>query len=96
MSKTSELWWVSVGGNSCEPARVVTETIELEQGVERHQTVYTIGCADFTLLTPRCGIELVQEIESDEIPSTPKQQRRLDRQWRAQLLSRPHGYKRFP
>lgn len=87
---TSTLWWVSVGGNQCEPARVVLE------GNDR--TVFTIGCADGTLLSNTCGIELVEEI--DDIPLTPADEAKRRDEWekkRAEDRARGihHGYRRF-
>ena len=81
------LWWVSVGGESCEPARVV-------DGV-----VFTIGCADGT---PYDGssIELVERIPKEKTPDTPKEAARKRVAWerqRSEEMRRGiyHGYRRF-
>jgi len=78
----SKLYWVSVGGNPCEPAR-------LNDG-----KIYTIGCADGTKYEEGCGIELVKEIFTKRIPATPIEQKKLDRAWRKRQ-SKNHGYRKF-
>ncbi len=85
MSK-SKLYWVSVGGNPCEPARIVDDT------------VFTIGCPDGTELTEDCGIELVEEMT--EIPLTPAGAIKAEKAWRRKVArdrknSIHHGYRRF-
>jgi len=80
------LWWISVGGNKCEPARV------------EHGIVFTIGCQDGTEWTNDCGIELVERIT--DIPDTPKEKLRKRRIWEKQREQDEkrgihHGYRRF-
>lgn len=91
MSATTELWWVSVGGNSCEPARVMIE----DDGLK---TVYTIACGDGTILTPDCGIDLIQEMGRP--PLTPRETEKSRLAWerkRARDAKRGiyHGYRKF-
>lgn len=84
---TSQLWWVSVGGNACEPARVVTDA----EGV---RTVFTIGCETGTLLSEG-GIALVERI--GDVPDTPAEAERKRIVWEKQQRGRSylHGYRRF-
>jgi hypothetical protein len=88
----TELWWVSVGGTTCEPARLVKE------GKTSH--IFTIGCPDGTLIEPDCGIELVEIIETNEIPLTPEGSRKAEIAWRRKLARDRkngvlHGYRSF-
>lgn len=101
MSKTSELWWVSVGGAQCEPAQVVTEVIHLEGDVQSIQTVFTIGCGDGTSNPDGNGITLVQRIPEERRPLTPAAQKAQALMWaerRAADMRRgvSHGYRSFP
>jgi hypothetical protein len=87
---SSELWWVSVGGNECEPARVVT-------GEEGIKTIYTIGCNSGTLASEG-SIALVEQI--DDVPDTPakaEEKRAIWEKHRARMASRGylHSYRRF-
>jgi hypothetical protein len=86
----SELWWVSVGGNECEPARVVTN----EEGIK---TIYTIGCNSGTLASEG-SIALVERI--DDVPDTPAEAEAKRIIWEKQraIMKRrgiSHGYRRF-
>ncbi|MGY2995496.1 hypothetical protein [Mesorhizobium sp. URHB0026] len=88
----NELWWVSVGGTTCEPARVVKDGKE--------QTVFTIGCPDGTLMAPDCGIELVEIIAKADVPLTPEGSKRAEQNWRRKMArdhkaGLHHGYRRF-
>lgn len=94
--KITELWWVSVGGNACEPARVVKWKSVGEDGVWQQTEVYTIGCPDGTPIVPGCGIELVEKI--DAIPLTPAQAEKNQKAWDRKVerdLKRGirHGYR---
>jgi hypothetical protein len=87
----SELWWVSVGGNECEPARVVTE--------DGAQMVYTIGCNTGTLVSEGT-IDLVQVMNAGYIPDSPKQAEEKRIAWEKQRTMDyrrgiSHGYRRF-
>jgi hypothetical protein len=86
----SELWWVSVGGNECEPARVVTN----EEGIK---TIYTIGCNSGTLASEG-SIALVERI--DDVPDTPAEAeaKRIIWEKRRAIMERrgiSHSYRRF-
>lgn len=83
-----EFWWVSVGGNPCEPALVLRDSDNL--------TAFTFGCADAWHL-PAKSFELVKEI--DCIPDTPaeaeKKQKAFERKWKAdERRGVHHGYRR--
>jgi hypothetical protein len=87
---TSALWWVSVGGNECEPARVVTN----EEGIK---TIYTIGCGSGTLASEG-SIALVEQI--DDVPDTPAEAERKRIIWeknrtRDRLRGYVHSYRCF-
>lgn len=80
----TELWWASIGGNPCEPVRVVRG--------ENGDTWFSIGCADPHPLSD--AVALVEEIEP--APPTPKEQKRLERAWATQAKAeRSGGYRRF-
>lgn len=79
-----EYWWISVGGESCEPA-VVTDNGE----------VFTLGCPD-----PHdpATIEMVQKM--GWIPDTPAEAERKRKAWEAKVERDRkrgiyHGYRRF-
>jgi hypothetical protein len=92
----SELWWVSVGGSKCEPARVVFKVPHASWTyADLIKTVYTIGCPDGTVMSPDCGVEMVERMES--APPTPKEKAALEKAWAAKRsYSGLHGYRRFP
>lgn len=84
MSK-SELWWVSIGGNVCEPARVMDHAL------------FTIGCPD-GISKEGPGVILVEKIEY--IPDTPAQREAKRRAWERKVAEDEkrgihHGYRRF-
>ncbi len=86
MAKT-EYWWVSVGGNPCEPAILTNET----------KKIYTFGCPD-ALDAEGGHVELVKKI--DFIPDTPAESARKQAAWeRKSALEEKrgivHGYRRF-
>ncbi len=86
MENENGLYWVSVGGNECEPAR-------LEDG-----KVFTIGCNDGTVIEEGCGIEIVGELRGKL--RTPKEQARLKVLWeekrkREREAGIRHRYRRF-
>jgi len=85
MSKT-ELWWISVGGNKCEPARIVDK-----------KTAFTIGCSDGIPIDENT-IELVEQIEV--VPLTDKQAEARRKRWERKILADEkrgiyHGYRKF-
>lgn len=94
MSETSELWWVSVGGNPCEPARIV-----IRPGVKGgSRIIFTIGCGDGTFLADGCGIELIKKI--DEARDNPTNVAQREAEWKAKRAADIkrgvyHGYRRF-
>ena len=85
---TDTLWWVSVGGNDPEPARVVMESGE--------QRIYTIGCTDS--FTPGSGVLLVEQITN--IPLTPEKSAKAQATYMRKLARDRargivHSYRRF-
>lgn len=88
----TELWWASIGGNTCEPIRVVLED---NDGPPRGW--FSIGCADEH--TGLEGVELVTQIRDDDIPPTPAEKAAQEAAWQraqeAARASRPRGYRRF-
>lgn len=91
----SELWWVSVGGSDCEPARVVYSPKGPWTAESVPRTIYTIGCADGTIFSPTCGIELVETIANPAL--TPTQKRERNELWEKQKKAAGrHGYREFP
>lgn len=85
----TELWWVSVGGNPCEPARIVTEN--------GREMVYTIGCGD---PHERSDVECVEMVDGVDIPKTPKETARLEAAWNRKVSRDEkrgifHHYRRF-
>ncbi len=83
----SELWWVSVGGNPCEPARLVDGEI------------FTIGCCDPTPNTPDSGIILVERLDG-AVPLNPAEAEAARKQWekeerRREKEAEQHSYRRF-
>lgn len=87
MSEPKEYWWVSVGGNDCEPAIVV--------GSEPKREIFTFGCPD--ALTTK-DAELVQEIGTP--PDTPKEAARKQLVWDKKCEADRkrgiiHGYRKF-
>jgi hypothetical protein len=50
----NELWWVSVGGNKCEPARVLYHPDGPSTAQDVPRTIFTIGCADGIEFHPEC------------------------------------------
>lgn len=92
----SKLYWVSVGGNTCEPARVVFTTDDPKRFWSQKdlvKTIFTIGCPDGTVLTPDCGIILISEIST--IPRTPSETKKAIDDWNKRNGIRPHGYRVF-
>lgn len=90
MTIKSELWWVSVGGNECEPARIVTNG-----SVEE---CFTIGCNDGTILFEGCGIEKVSLMST--APNTPLKQKENNKLWEIQREKDrkrgiTHSYRKF-
>lgn len=95
----TELWWVSVGGNMGEPARVIRHG--------KSAMVYTIGCADGTLVTldanntdAAVGVTLIEEILPAAIPQTEAQAEKAWKAWRRKVkrdeaMGIHHGYRRF-
>lgn len=86
------LVWVSVGGNECEPARLVENN-----GVK---TVFTIGCADGTIIADGCGIEIVEARTAFYRPDTPAVAEKRRVEWEKQVARDKkrgihHGYRRF-
>lgn len=84
---SKEYWWVSVGGNKCEPA-VVT-------GDADRREIFTFGCPD-PLTTE--NVELVEKM--DEAPDTPKEAARKAAAWEQQREADRkrgifHGYRSF-
>lgn len=80
----SKLYWASIGGNSCEPIRVI--------GNEW----YSIGCQDAHPVTD--SIDLVKEII--DIPLSKKeveiQQAKWDKESKNKsIFTRPLGYRKF-
>lgn len=90
MTSKTDLWWVSVGGNKCEPARVVSE--------DGKQVVYTIGCPDGILVTPESGVELVEKMDDPPLTSAAslaaklKWERKIEREAKLGIF---HGYQKF-
>lgn len=94
MPKTKEYWWVSVGGNNCEPAVVVKTSDGPHHAPDVE--IFTFGCPD--ALTTK-SVELVEKL--DDPPDTPKQAARKQAAWdrkRAADAKRGiyHGYRTFP
>jgi hypothetical protein len=85
----SELWWASIGGNKCEPIRVMRD----EAGHPKEW--FSIGCADPHPISD--GMQLVEQITSDDIPLTPKEQEKQRKQWERDHKQRHPlaGYRRF-
>lgn len=87
MAKT-ELWWISVGGNKCEPARIVDKT-----------TAFTIGCPDGIVLADN-AVDLIQRIEEESIPLTVKESELRRLRWEQKVRADEargirHGYRTF-
>lgn len=81
----SELWWISVGGNSCEPARIVGEKI------------FTIGCQDGTSI-PDKGIELIERITYAPLTSKQSEAKRIAWDKKIERDAKRgihHGYRKF-
>jgi hypothetical protein len=87
MAKT-ELWWISVGGNKCEPARIVDKAI-----------AFTIGCPDGIILAEN-AVDLIKQIEEDSIPLTVKESELRRLRWEQKVAADKkrgiyHGYRKF-
>jgi len=86
-----EYWWVSIGGNSCEPAIVVREKGKLN--------CYTAGCPDpLDVNKVPCVVELVKEMPF--VPPTPKEAKKAAARWEKQrerdrARGIVHGYRSF-
>lgn len=83
MAKT--YWWISVGGNECEPA------VRTDDG-----KLFTFGCPDPLDDT---GIDLVREL-CDSAPDTPAEAERKRVAWEKKAAKDAkrgifHGYRRF-
>jgi len=77
-------YWVSVGGNDCEVAR-------MQDG-----KIFTTGCADGTEYEEGCGIEVMPEILN--APRTSKERARYKKIWEENIALRrgiSHGYRKF-
>lgn len=72
-----EYWWISVAGKPCEPA------------IFKDGAWFTLGCGD--PMAPSTFRQVAQ-IEDDEIPYTPAQERNARRRQLYALNNRPHGY----
>lgn len=86
----SELWWASVGGNTCEPIRVIKD----RNGKPKEW--FSIGCADPHPIADE-GFQLVAQIT---VPLTPEQAERKHAEWEAKVEADRkrgiiHGYRRF-
>lgn len=82
MSK-SQLWWISVGGGACEPARLVDGA------------VFTIGCPD-PLLT--ADVEMVERIDKVPLTPAAQEAERIAwerKVKRDEARGIHHGYRRF-
>lgn len=82
----TELWWASIGGNTCEPIRVMRVTKEW----------FSIGCNDSHPLTEE-GVQLVARMDA---PDTPKRAEKKRLEWEAKVKRDRkrgiiHGYRRF-
>jgi hypothetical protein len=81
----AQLWWISVGGNRCEPARVI-------DGM-----AFTIGCPDGISVAE---VEMVKEIDQRSIPLTAVASAKRAARWEAKVEADRkrgiiHGYRRF-
>ena len=83
----SKLYWASIGGNSCEPIRVMFDA------VNQPREWYSIGCQDVHPITDT--IELVEEIT--DIPLSKKEAKEQERKWLKEQANyvRPAGYRKF-
>ena len=82
---TKQYWWVSVGGNPCEPAILI--------GDEEGQKVYTIGCADCFEM-PHKNVELIKKM--GEAPDTPEEAEKKQLKWEKERQRMGfHGYRIF-
>lgn len=84
---TKEYWWVSVGGNDCEPC-------VLSEG-----KIYTFGCPD-SFQPDDPGIEMVKPMAEPPLNAAQeeahKEKRRIEyEQWRKENPGVSHGYRRF-
>lgn len=79
---TIKLWWISVAGSKCEPARVEYEG-------DKPKGFYSIGCQD---LHPLAGVVLVKEIK-EEIPYTPAAQKAQETLAQKAWEARGAGYR---
>lgn len=84
---SAKLWWVSVGGNKSEPARVVDD-----------KTVFTIGCPDGIELSDGT-VELVEEFVGAP-PLNKKDEAAYQKRWDRKVkrdVARGiyHGYRSF-
>lgn len=83
MKPTKEYWWVSVGGNACEPAVVAGDQ------------VFTFGCPD---AFKRGDVELVKEMDAaPDTPKQAARkaaawERKMARDAKRGII---HGYRQF-
>jgi hypothetical protein len=85
-----ELWWASIGGNKCEPVRLMRDK------TGKPKEWFSIGCADPHAVDD--GMSLVQQIQDEQIPMTPKDAERQRRKWereRARMGVNATGYRLF-
>lgn len=82
MSDRREYWWVSVGGNPCEPAAI--------DFVGSNRFAYTAGCADaFDLQAEDCPVELVLNMPNP--PDSPVEKARKQAEYEEYLRKNPHA-----
>jgi hypothetical protein len=85
MVTKSEIWWASVGGNSCEPVRVLTENGQ--------KVFYSIGCGD---AHPLDGVVLVREADPPLSPKeSVKERRNRDRAFNRAVAAGNYAYRHF-
>lgn len=78
-----EYWWVSVGGNPCEPA------------VVNHEGIFTVGCPDAHDIA---GIELIEQMGGvPDTPALARRKAKAweARRKREAALGIHHGYRTF-
>jgi hypothetical protein len=78
-------WWVSVGGNTGEPA------------VMKDNQLFTLGCPDpFDLTDQTNPVTLLEEIDADDIPRTLVEQKLHERNERRHMQSYVfHRYRKW-
>lgn len=83
----SELWWASIGGNKCEPIRIIRKN-------KNDFEWYSIGCSDAHPCID--GILLIEQILNDDILHTPKEAKAAERKYNKQLKEMAKfSYRRF-